>query len=139
MNHEQRKAMWASKKIETKHRKFVKTPHLGNVEVETRFSGTPNFRMTKPQSRLLKEFIDNHTRNPKYVANYLFVHTNPHFAGASVSYFPKEAHNTVYTTNRKTIFVGKKGGVHKFTKASALGKDINVKGLERYYFKPEET
>jgi len=139
MNREQQQAMFAKRKIETKHTKFIKTPHMGNMKTETIFKGTPNFKMTKPQARVIKEFIDNHTRNPKYVPSWLFVHTDPHFSGASVAYFPKDAHNTLYTEHRKTIWVGKKGGIRKFVKASPLGKDVDVKGLERYYFKPEET
>ncbi len=127
-------------KLITEVKKLVETPFLGTVECTFTYNGFDNgiHKMSFAQKRIIKEFVDNHISNQKYVVTYFHVHTSRTFCGISIAYFPKNAHNTVYTERRKTIWVGRKGGIRKFTAQSSLGKEQNLKSIWHYYLKADD-
>tara|TARA_B110001454_G_scaffold180858_1_gene174635 strand:+ start:5 stop:427 length:423 start_codon:yes stop_codon:yes gene_type:complete len=128
----QRKAVHANKKIETKNTKIIPTPYMGNQLFESEFK-SDGTKYTKQQKKIIQEFVKNHTTDPNYVPTWLHQHSGKYFAGATVRYFPKDAKNRAYTDTMKTLWVGKRGGIKRFTVRSALGNERNLKGLYDYY------
>lgn len=116
----------------------IETPYLGVKEKITSFSNEENIRLTNSQQQIVKTIVDNHLMDTKYIVNNYDIFVCKYFVAIHIWYFPKDAHNTVYTLTRKTIYVGPKGAIKKFTCATGLGKDRNLKDIWRYYIKADE-
>ena len=116
----------------------IQTEFLGIREREISYKNGENISLTKPQQRIVKEFVDNHFKDERYVVLSYHVFVCKYFVGINLSYFPKDSHNTVYTLARKTLYVGPKGGIRRFTCACGISEERNVKELFNYYKKAED-
>lgn len=126
------------KPIDVKTTKMMQTLYVGELAQQISFKNEDGVKLTPKQTRIIKEFMTNHTTDKRYTLLFQHIMVSKYFVAASVAYFPKDAHNTVYTTQRKTIYVGPKGGLRKFTCQVGIGSERNVVDIADYYMKADD-
>jgi hypothetical protein len=122
--------------IETNYKKVVDTAFVGKRTVEYHFK-TDGTIMSKAQAKTIKRLIENVMTAKEYQILGLDIFVNKYFASVSLRYFPKFAHNVVYVETFKTLWIGKRGGIRKFTVKTGIGKERNVAKIAEYYMKAD--
>ena len=124
---------------EIKHTQQIQTQFLGNMEIVSSYKNENDIALTQRQKRIIKTFVDNHFKDRNFIITYYHVFVCKYFVALHIAYFPKDAHNTIYTQTRKTLWIGVKGAIKKFTVSTGIGaKERNVKKIYKYYIKAED-
>lgn len=122
---------------QTKIGKVAPTPYLGNLltEFEVKSDGT---KITKSQKSIIKELVDNHINANGYTLLRQNIFVSKYFVAVDIHYFPTNSKNTVFVDTRKTMWIGKRGGLKKFTVQTGLSKERNLIKIYDYYMKADE-
>ena len=113
---------------QTQTNTIIETPFVGTQNCQVNFSTKDNqtTKLTRKQARLVKEAIDNHMNDKSIVITRYDIAIYPKFVSVMLSYFPKEAHNTVWTTTNKHCMIGKNGGIRFLECGSSMNKNENM-------------